>query len=812
MAALNPEPAELSGDERQVLASWLEAFEAQWDERLLANRAAAVPPGSSWRLPALAGMVKIDLQRQWQQGRRVSLGSYLEQFPELGGPGEMSSDLIRAEYEIRRRFGAPVALEEYLGPFPHLAAELGRLIVHRDRTEPWRPSSLDPIAGARPSELPEQFGRYRIIQRLGQGGMGSVYMAEDTRLGRRVALKVPDLGPSDGLEARQRFLEEARTAATLDHPYLCPVFDAGEIDGRLYLTMAYIEGQSLAALIGSDGWPARQAAALVRNLALAMQEAHAKNVIHRDLKPANIMIRSGDPAGEPVIVDFGLARRGHAGEARLTRTGQVLGTIGAMAPEQIRGDAREVGPACDIYALGVMLYELLTGRQPFEGKGLAIVGRILTQTPVSPTTIRPDLDPRLEAICLKAMARRIGDRHASMAELAAVLGGFLDDRGAPVARVSKPKARRRLWFALTLAAGFSTALLGGVVHELNRPAPRTVRLPQAAYTVPKPKAEPESSASPRELRNSVGMTLVRIPAGEFMMGMASEASQDLRRFVEGRGDVGWFDQQFRAAPVHRVTLTRPWLMGATEVTIGQFRKFVEATGYVTTAEQYGFGNSGETTIDARVSDAMKQMNWRTPGYAVTDDSPVSQVSWNDAVAFCNWLSEQENLKPCYRHDAETGWSLAAGGNGYRLPTEAEWEYACRAGAPDEPTSAERLAWLQERAWFDANSRAGASPVARKPPNDFGLFDMRGNVFEWCHDWYDAGSYLRSPSRDPAGPATGDNRVQRGGGWPYEAVHCHAAFRTWAGPLSRADHRGFRVVRVATDADSADFPVAPTPIG
>ena len=281
-----------------------------------------------------------------------------------------------------------------------------------------------------PEPLPEQFGRYRIIKRLGQGGMGSVYLAQDTHLERPVALKVPDFGNHEDPEARRRFLEEARTAATLDHPYLCPVYDAGEIDGQLYLTMAYIEGQSLAALIGDEGWPQRQVAALVGKLALALQEAHTQKVVHRDLKPANVMIKTTGQRREPVIVDFGLARREHPHEQRLTRSGQVMGTLGYMAPEQIRGDLKEIGPACDIYALGVILYELLTGRLPFNGSGLAVAGQILTQAPLPPSTHRSDLDPTLEAICLKAMAKAIGDRYTSMAELAAALTGFLQSPSA----------------------------------------------------------------------------------------------------------------------------------------------------------------------------------------------------------------------------------------------------------------------------------------------------------------------------------------------------------------------------------------------
>ncbi len=240
---------------------------------------------------------------------------------------------------------------------------------------------------------------------------------------------------------RRRFLEEARTAATLDHPYLCPVYDAGEIDGQPYLTMAYIDGQSLAALIGDEGWPQRQVAALVGKLALALQEAHTQKVIHRDLKPANVMIKTTGQRREPVIVDFGLARRDIPQEERLTRVGQVMGTLGYMAPEQIRGDLTAIGPATDIYALGVILYELLTGRLPFNDSGLAVAAQILTEAPLPPSTHRTNLDPALEAIVMKAMAKSVGDRYSSMAELAAALTGFLQTPSAtatPTASIGLP--------------------------------------------------------------------------------------------------------------------------------------------------------------------------------------------------------------------------------------------------------------------------------------------------------------------------------------------------------------------------------------
>jgi serine/threonine protein kinase len=425
MAAVNPRLAALSDGDRQVVESWLVEFDQGWDEQRLVRQAQEIPQGSSWRLPALAEMVKIDLERQWQRGRQVSLESYLLEYPELGSPGDVSADLIQAEFEVRRQFGAPAVLEDYLRRFPHQAAELARLIAQGGSALSRRPASGDRNPAAAPLDLPEQFGRYRLIKRLGQGGMGSVYLAEDTQLQRRVALKVANPEAREDPEARRRLLSEARAAATLDHPYLCPVYDAGEIDGRLYLTMAYIDGQSLAEMSGGNRLPPRQVAALVGKLALALQEAHTKGVVHRDLKPSNVMIKATGPRREPVIVDFGLAHRDNPNEARITRTGQVMGTLAYMAPEQLRAELKGIGPACDIHALGVILYELLTGRLPFTGWGPAVIGQILTQEPLPPSTFRPDLDPQLESICLKAMAKTVVNRYASMAELAAALTDFL---------------------------------------------------------------------------------------------------------------------------------------------------------------------------------------------------------------------------------------------------------------------------------------------------------------------------------------------------------------------------------------------------
>ena len=444
--------------------------------------------------------------------REITLESYLEQFPELGAPDDVSADLIQAEYEVRKQFGAPVSLEDYLRRFPHQAAELGRLIAQGQSSLSQRSSSSGTSrssssspqvksARPKPEPFPRPFGRYQLLKRLGEGGMGSVFLAEDTTLGRRVALKIPLFGPEDGPEGRERFYREARAAATLEHQYLCPVFDVGEIEGKLYLTMAYIEGKSLAELIRGEGLPPRHVAALVGKLALALDVAHTQGVIHRDLKPANVMIRSTGSRREPVIVDFGLARRDDADEVRITKTGQVMGTLGYMAPEQIRGD-KAIGPACDIYALGVMLYELLTGQLPFTGTGLAVAGKILTQDPLPLTAHRPDLDPRLEAICRKAMAKKIEDRYPSMSALAAALTDYLKAATTTVTASTGASAPPRSADAVRESGSHSMVgkLLDQLADTVISPPPPPIATPPRPIPAQAPKPVASAILKPRGRR------------------------------------------------------------------------------------------------------------------------------------------------------------------------------------------------------------------------------------------------------------------------------------------------------------------------
>jgi serine/threonine protein kinase/dienelactone hydrolase len=259
--------------------------------------------------------------------------------------------------------------------------------------------------------------------------MGAVYLAQDTELDRQVALKVPHITPDDGSRVLERFYREARAAATLRHPNICPVFDIGEIEGVPYLTMAFIEGKALSDYVRTKPLTQGQAATLVRKIALALQEAHQHGIIHRDLKPANIMI---DRRGEPIVMDFGLARRtSHGGDTRLTQSGAAIGTPAYMPPEQISANAGTMGPACDIYSLGVILYELITGRLPFNGDAMAMLAQILVDAPPRPSTLQPDIHPALEAICLKAMAKKPEHRYGSMKELANDLLEHLRGKSPP---------------------------------------------------------------------------------------------------------------------------------------------------------------------------------------------------------------------------------------------------------------------------------------------------------------------------------------------------------------------------------------------
>ncbi|WP_461253073.1 formylglycine-generating enzyme family protein [Treponema sp. R8-4-B8] len=263
--------------------------------------------------------------------------------------------------------------------------------------------------------------------------------------------------------------------------------------------------------------------------------------------------------------------------------------------------------------------------------------------------------------------------------------------------------------------------------------------------------------------------MVYIQGGTFKMG--SPANEPSRDSNEG--------------PQHQVTVSG-FYMGKYEVTVGEFRRFINATGYRTDAEKDGWGGfiledyNWENKSDA---------NWKNPYFSQEENHPVVLVSWNDAIQYCNWLSAQEKLTPAYTINGNNV-TLNKNANGYRLPTEAEWEYACRAGT----TTAYNTGTVinDNTGWYSANSDSKTHPVGQKLANAWGLYDMHGNVWEWCWDWYD--NYSSGSQTDPMGASSGTDRVDRGGGWANGTGYMRSASRYKGSPNTQSSGLGFRLVR------------------
>jgi hypothetical protein len=405
--------------------------------------------------------LRADQVERWHGGERRLVETYLASVPDLRGDDDAVLDLIYNEVVVRDELGEEPAPEEYLHRFPHLDAALRRqFTVHRllassalraasDTSGSRQAPSTDVFAGdthpepaGEPADWPSVPG-YEVLEEVGRGGMGVVYKARQTKLNRVVALK---LIRSPAAEVSARFHTEAKTAARLQHPNIVQIHECGDSASGPYVALEYVDGGSLARKI--DGTPLlpREAAELLLPLARAMHYAHGQGVVHRDLKPANVLLVSGGVVSgewssptthhsqltthQPKITDFGLAKYVDADSGQ-TKSGAVLGTPSYMAPEQASGHSREVGPAADVYALGAILYECLTGRPPFKAAtAMETMQQVVHEDPVPPRRLLSATPRDLETICLKCLRKEPRKRYLSAEELARDLERYVG--GVPI--------------------------------------------------------------------------------------------------------------------------------------------------------------------------------------------------------------------------------------------------------------------------------------------------------------------------------------------------------------------------------------------
>ncbi|RJR49617.1 MAG: hypothetical protein C4576_06480 [Desulfobacteraceae bacterium] len=595
-----------------------------------------------------------------------------------------------------------------------------------------------------------ELNSYRIERRIGSGGMATVYKAYQTSMDRYVALKIMSQEIASDAAAVSRFEVEAKIIGNLQHPYILPVYDFGKAKGYYYLAMRLVETGSLHDLIRKNGrFDLPQATAIVKQVGGAIDYAHKKGVIHRDFKPANVLI---DEFGNCLLTDFGIAKLMEA-TTHLTVKGQIMGTPTYLSPEQASGE-RKTDHRSDIYSLGVVIYQMLTGDVPFRAdSSLGVLYKHIHETPPPPREILPELPESLEKVIMKALAKNPDERYTTAGELVTAfetalrpslsLGAAETKKKGKAAKTTKARPK---WLIPVIVAVLLVIGIGiyGVTQMGRLSGGGDYMALVKAGVV---EAAGKNTKGADEFKHQKDKALmVLIPAGEFTMGSSQYSYEQ---------------------PVQKVT-TNSYFIDKYPVTNKQFDQFVKETKHVTDAEKNGFGN----VLQGRHWRKVKGATWRKPDGIESIDGkeshPVRQVSHNDATAYCKWADKD-------------------------LPTEAQWEKAARG------PQGYKYPWGDSDpndtlANYD-NFTGMTTPVEQfeKGQSFYGCFDMAGNTYEWCRDWYATYSEGKREDIDPKGPDKGSEHVVKGGCYVEGMESLRSAHRDRFDPNYSSNLISFRTV-------------------
>ena len=471
------DPRMSSGDDWEQIEATITAFEAGWIRGDRPSIADHLDESSPLRPAILVELVHAELEFRLKSGEAARVESYLTAYPELRSRTEILISLIRAEWTIRCRREPELTIEHFVARFPDQAGALASTFARSRPNRPMQPGLTSLSSSWMDVALPRRLGKYELRQKVGGGAFGFVFRAWDSLLHHDVAIKIPRPEVAASPSDVHYLLREAKNAIHLRHPNIVAIQDAGPIDGTVCLVSEFIEGMTLADRLRVGPIGVAESVDLMVSVLEGLSHAHRREIIHRDLKPSNILL---DRDEIPHLTDFGLAKRA-TGDSTLSPLGAsrvLIGTPAYMAPEQARGDSASVDARSDVYAAGVVLYEMLTGSVPFRGRGRLLQVQIEEADPLPLRNLNDEIPPDLETICLRALAKHPDDRYGSAGAMADDLANFRAGQpilAVPIVAPPPPRDRgRRRGLGRIIAGLIVCGVMAFVLEKWRRMEQRAV--------------------------------------------------------------------------------------------------------------------------------------------------------------------------------------------------------------------------------------------------------------------------------------------------------------------------------------------------